>query len=58
VRFLDMTDMVCPAPICPTVRQMMIVYRDRTHITGTFAGSLASTIAARLSPAATAAASR
>ena len=40
VQFLDMTDEVCPAPVCPTMRQMMMVYRDRTHITGTFARSL------------------
>ena len=48
VQFLDMTDEVCPPPVCPTMRQMMMVYRDRTHITGTFARSLAPTIKARL----------
>ncbi len=48
VQLLDMTDEVCPAPTCPAVRQTMIVYRDRTHLTGTFARSLAPVIEARL----------
>jgi hypothetical protein len=48
VQLLDMTDEVCPVPACPAVRQTMIVYRDRTHLTGTFARSLAPVIEARL----------
>jgi peptidoglycan/LPS O-acetylase OafA/YrhL len=48
VQLLDMTDEVCPPPACPAVRQTMIVYRDRTHLTGTFARSLAPVIEARL----------
>jgi len=48
VQLLDMTDEVCPAAACPAVRETMIVYRDRTHLTGTFARSLAPVIEARL----------
>jgi hypothetical protein len=48
VQFLDMTDEVCPASICPAVRQMMFVYRDRTHLTGTFVRSLVPAIETRL----------
>ena len=48
VQLLDMTDEVCPTPACPAVRETMIVYRDRTHLTGTFARSLAPVIEARL----------
>jgi peptidoglycan/LPS O-acetylase OafA/YrhL len=56
VRFLDLTDEVCPAPICPAMHRTMIVYRDRTHLTGTFARSLAPTIEARLRSASASAA--
>ncbi len=52
VQLLDMTDEVCPGPACPAMRQTMIVYRDRTHLTGTFARSLAPVIEARLRAAA------
>jgi peptidoglycan/LPS O-acetylase OafA/YrhL len=48
VQLLDLTDDVCSGSICSAVRQRMIVYRDRTHLTGTFARSLAPAIEARL----------
>ena len=57
VQVLDLTDAVCPAPICPAMHRTMIVYRDRTHLTGTFARSLAPTIEARLRSASASAAS-
>lgn len=48
VHFLDLTDQVCPGSVCPAVVNNMIVYRDKTHLTGTFASSLAPIIAAQL----------
>jgi peptidoglycan/LPS O-acetylase OafA/YrhL len=48
VYFLDLTDEFCPAAVCPAILHDMIVYRDRNHLTGTFASSLAPAVAARL----------
>ncbi len=47
VHFLDLTDRLCRDGICPAVSQGMIVYRDASHLTGTFAASLAPEIARR-----------
>jgi peptidoglycan/LPS O-acetylase OafA/YrhL len=48
VHILDLTDQICPARVCPVILHNVIVYRDRTHLTGTFAGSLAPTMGRRL----------
>jgi peptidoglycan/LPS O-acetylase OafA/YrhL len=48
VYLLDLTDQICPAPLCPATLHDVIIYRDRTHLTGTFAGSLAPTMRQRL----------
>jgi peptidoglycan/LPS O-acetylase OafA/YrhL len=47
VHFLDLTDRLCRDGICPAVSQGMIVYRDASHVSGTFAASLAGDIASR-----------
>jgi peptidoglycan/LPS O-acetylase OafA/YrhL len=48
VHILDLTDQICPAPMCPATLHDVIIYRDRTHLTGTFAGSLAPTLREQL----------
>jgi peptidoglycan/LPS O-acetylase OafA/YrhL len=48
VHFLDLTDQLCRTSVCPAVLNNMIVYRDQSHLTGTFASSLAPAVAARL----------
>ena len=48
VQFLDMTDQVCPDPVCSPMHQTLIVYRDGLHLTGAFARTLAPAISARL----------
>jgi peptidoglycan/LPS O-acetylase OafA/YrhL len=48
VQLLDMTDELCPASTCPAMHDNIMVYRDHTHISGTFARSLAPAIGARL----------
>ena len=37
VRVLDFTDDICDADACPVKRNGVVVYRDRTHITRSFA---------------------
>jgi peptidoglycan/LPS O-acetylase OafA/YrhL len=51
VHILDLTDQICPARVCPAILHNLIVYRDRTHLTGTFAGSLAPTMGRALTEA-------
>ena len=43
VQLIDLTDFYCTADRCPSVIGNVIVYRDseNTHITGTFASTLA-----------------
>ena len=48
VHFLDLTDQLCRTSVCPAVLNNVIVYRDQSHLTGTFASSLAPALAARL----------
>jgi hypothetical protein len=48
VHILDLTDQICPAQVCPASLNNVIIYRDETHLTGTFAGSLAPTMRRRL----------
>jgi peptidoglycan/LPS O-acetylase OafA/YrhL len=48
VHFLDLTDQLCRTSVCPAILNNMIVYRDQSHLTGTFASSLAPAVAARL----------
>lgn len=41
VTVLDLSDIVCPAGICNATRNGMVVYRDTTHLSATFATTLA-----------------
>jgi hypothetical protein len=53
-RVLDVTDDVCPDPLCPVVTVGgLIIYRDIHHLTATFAASLADELGARLQAVAT-----
>ena len=37
VQFADFTDMLCSDGFCPAVKNGILVYRDKHHLTGTFA---------------------
>ena len=50
VSILDLSDFFCDGAVCPPLKNGLIVYRDESHITGTFARSLASVLADRLVP--------
>lgn len=41
VRVIDLTDAICGAETCPTVVGNVIVWRDRHHMTATYAAALA-----------------
>ncbi len=41
VQLVDLTDFICETDICPAVKNGMIIWRDRNHMTATFARSLA-----------------
>jgi len=45
---LDLSDEFCTATTCPTVIDGILVYRDRDHITATFAATLAGPLEAAL----------
>jgi hypothetical protein len=38
---VDVTSFYCTAAVCPPVIGHVLVYKDRTHITATFADTLA-----------------
>jgi peptidoglycan/LPS O-acetylase OafA/YrhL len=48
IYFLDMNDLICPGIRCQAIREHWIVYRDKDHLTGAFAQSLAPMLEARL----------
>ena len=48
VTTLDLTNAVCPNPMCTVERGGMMVFRDKDHLTATFARSLAPRIAVHL----------
>jgi peptidoglycan/LPS O-acetylase OafA/YrhL len=50
VHFLDLTDSLCRAGVCPAQRDGAIVYRDASHLTGAFAAGLAPEIGRRAAP--------
>ena len=54
-KLLDMNDWICPLPKCPPVIGNVLVYRQGSHITNTYARSLVHPLTARLVPAVTAA---
>jgi hypothetical protein len=43
-----MNDLICPGIRCQAIREHWIVYRDKDHLTGAFAQSLAPMLEARL----------
>jgi peptidoglycan/LPS O-acetylase OafA/YrhL len=49
VDYLDLNDLICPGTFCPAVQDGRIVYRDESHLAGSYAESLAGEVAARLS---------
>jgi peptidoglycan/LPS O-acetylase OafA/YrhL len=48
IKFLDLSDLICPGKSCPATQGGLLVYRDDNHLTGTFAETLAPTVRARL----------
>ncbi|MCI0689542.1 MAG: acyltransferase [Sporichthyaceae bacterium] len=51
VNFIDLNDAICPAERCPPVIGNVLVYRQGSHITATFARSLAPRLEAALATA-------
>jgi hypothetical protein len=47
---INLTPDICPSWPCPAVRNRAIVFRDLSHLTATFARSLAPALSARLLP--------
>jgi peptidoglycan/LPS O-acetylase OafA/YrhL len=47
IYFLDLDDIICPGRLCPATQREIIVYRDDSHLTGTFAEAGAPTGRAR-----------
>jgi hypothetical protein len=48
VELLDLNDLVCPDRHCSAERDGMVVYRDKLHITASFAVSLAEAVGQRI----------
>ncbi|WP_420481435.1 SGNH hydrolase domain-containing protein [Arthrobacter jiangjiafuii] len=47
VGFVDMSDLICPAGVCPPVIGNVNVYMDTNHLTATYAGSMSDEFSAR-----------
>lgn len=52
-RYVDMTDWYCDRTTCPAVIGGVVTHRDPTHLTATFATTLAPALGDRLSAALT-----
>lgn len=50
-RLLDLTDLYCTATVCPAVIGGVLVHRDRTHLTNTFAKTLSPYLGAEIARA-------
>jgi hypothetical protein len=48
VQFIDMIDELCHKNVCPAVQDGEIVYRDDSHLTGSFAERLKPVLEQRL----------
>ena len=46
VEVLDLTDLICDRSSCPVLRNDLIVYRDRHHLTASFSATLAGAFSA------------
>jgi peptidoglycan/LPS O-acetylase OafA/YrhL len=51
VSLVDLSDAVCATPICEPMRDSMVLYADRDHLTAGFSRKLAATLGARLNMA-------
>jgi hypothetical protein len=49
IRFIDMNDLICPAPRCSPVVNGEVVYTDDNHLTAKFSQTLGPALAARIS---------
>jgi len=47
---VDLSDLICGSAVCETVQRGMVVYRDRSHMTASFARSLAPALLRRIEP--------
>ena len=47
---IDLTDSLCSGTTCPAVIGRYLVYRDDSHLTATYAASIAGRLAAALKP--------
>ena len=50
VHVVDLSDLFCDGAVCPPVKNGLIVYGDDSHITVSFARSIAAVVAGRLGP--------
>ncbi len=57
VSTVDLSDLVCGPAVCETVQRGMVVYRDHSHLTASFARSLAPALSQRIEPLISSAAS-
>mgnify|MGYP007089154189 FL=1 len=48
VDLVDLSEVVCPAGICSSARDGMVIYRDATHISATFAETLSGFLGDRI----------
>jgi hypothetical protein len=48
VRLVDLSAVVCPGGICPAIRDGMVTYRDTTHLSATYAATLAGLLGQRI----------
>lgn len=48
VKLIDPSGLVCPGGICPATRNGMVTYRDTTHLSATYAATLAGWLGQRI----------
>src|SRR6185503_1621177 len=48
VSVVDLSDAVCATPVCEPMRDSVVLYSDRDHLTAHFSRNLAATLGARL----------
>lgn len=48
VKLVDPSERVCPGGICPAIRDGMVTYRDTTHLSATYAATLADWLGERI----------
>jgi hypothetical protein len=50
VTLLDLTDAICPDPVCRAVRDDILVWRDRHHLTPAFSRHISPRLGRELEP--------